>query len=558
MTLSLTFGCSAVPQKTALRPGQVQEVSPPRQEAPLLKAELENRFLEGLSSPESARLMERAHPSRPPSVEIDLRVAQEMEELERRTTLPITFNAQVRRWIDIFQTRYHERFRLWLSRSGRYIPMMRQILREHGLPDDLVYLAMIESGFSCHARSRAAAVGPWQFIAGTGRHYGLKINSWVDERKDPVKSTKAAARYLRDLYEEFGAWYLACAGYNAGEGKIRRALRYHKADNFWDIAHPAKRRSYIKRETRNYIPKMIAAAIIAKDPASYGFKRVEYQAPLAYETARVTIPVDLRLVARELKVSYRSLKDLNPELKLPSTPQNGQPYDLRLPKGSSLDFLNRQVAFKAKPIRTFITHRLRPGENPSTVAKKYRISVGNLLAHNKIRDPRRLKVGQKLRIPVRTYAYADIDPRTGRKKTASAKAGRSKTGKGSLRSQRSRSRTHVVRSGESAWSISRRYRVTLKAVQRANNIHGRSKLRVGQVLIIPGPAKSPSPRAGARPPARKEPQSLVHVVKSGESVWIISRKYQIDHKKLMAWNNITNHRRLKIGQKLTVYLDEAS
>ena len=362
--------------------------SGPELQAPELKQELERRLLSAAASKETREILDRLAPARPDAKEIEQRVAEELAGLEKKTQLPITINDDVRRWIDIFQTRYHKKFNIWMGRSGRYIPMMKEILVKYDLPEDLVYLAMIESGFSCQARSHAQAVGPWQFIRSTGRRYGLKVDGWVDERKDPIKATHAAARYLMDLYQEFGTWYLACAGYNAGEGKIRKALKYHNADNFWDIANPTtRRRSYIKSETRNYIPKMIAAAIIAKDPARYGFFGVEYDAPLAYETTMVKIPVDLKLVAKEIGVPYQTLKNLNPELHYPTTPQNGKPYELRIPVGGSRVFTANIARFRAKPIQTFVAHRLRPGENPGTVARKYGVSVQRLMAYNNIKNP---------------------------------------------------------------------------------------------------------------------------------------------------------------------------
>ena len=525
-----------------------------------LKSEIESRLLTATSSPESRLLLEKATPARPPAREIEEQVAQELAGLEQKAKLPITINDDVRRWIDIFQTRYHKKFALWLGRSGRYIPMMREVLAHYGLPEDLVYLAMIESGFSCQARSRAQAVGPWQFIRSTGQRYGLKIDSWVDERRDPIKASHAASRYLMDLYQEFGTWYLACAGYNAGEGKIRKALKYHNADNFWDIANPTtKRRSYIKPETRNYVPKMIAAAIIAKDPARYGFQGIEYEKPLAFDTTRVKIPVDLKLVAREMGVSYTTLRDLNPELHYPTTPQNGKPYELRLPVGGSRIFVTNIARFKAKPIQTFLAHKLRPGENPGSVARKYGISVNQLMSYNKITNPRKLRAGRVLKIPVRGYAQAGIK--------ASEEVQEAKKSAPRVSTERAvAGRSHRVRAGENLWSISRKYNVDLKRLMAYNSMGSRSRLKVGQVLDIP--SSSNSGRADKVVSSRTSETrskssrsagstSLVHVVKSGENLWGISRKYNISQKKLMVWNNITNHRQLQIGQRLVVYLDQS-
>ena len=207
---------------------------------------------------------------------------------------------------------------MWMGRSTRYMSMMKKILREHNLPEDLIYLAMIESGFSTKAYSRAHAAGPWQFIRETGARYGLLVNAWVDERKDPIKSTRAAAQHLSDLFNRFGSWYLAAAGYNAGEGKISRALAMYNASNFWEIT--AEHCHYIKEETKQYVPKMIAAALIAKEPGKYGFANIYYQDPLSFDEAAVPGNVELKDVAAACGVGVETIVDLNPELKRWVTP----------------------------------------------------------------------------------------------------------------------------------------------------------------------------------------------------------------------------------------------
>ena len=182
--------------------------------------------------------------------------------------IPLALNSKVEYFLYYFQSSGKQSFSRWLSRSSRYLPMMKEILKREGMPEDLVYVAMIESGFQMHARSWANAVGPWQFVSDTGRRYSLRIDQWVDERKDPVKATTAAALYLKELYGMFnGDWYLAAAGYNAGENKILRAISMYNTSDFWEIS----RGSYLKRETKEYVPKLLAAAIIAKDPARFGF-----------------------------------------------------------------------------------------------------------------------------------------------------------------------------------------------------------------------------------------------------------------------------------------------
>ena len=342
-------------------------------------------------------------PLKPSQEEISAKVAQELRDLGEKEMvtekklpaaqpdepetvtydIPIVINSRVEYFIDYFQTRVPKRFRIWLSRSGRYLPMMRGILRQHGMPEDLVYLALIESGFSCQAYSRAHAVGPWQFIRGTGKRYGLTINYWVDERRDPVKATHAAARYLKDLHQEFGSWYLAAAAYNAGEGKIRRALKRYKADNFWSISQG--RRYYLKRETRQYVPKMIAAALIAKEPDKYGFSDINYEKPLAYDVVKVHPGTSLGVAAKLAGIKSKELNDLNPELRRWAVPPTGGMYELRIPRGEKASF---EVAYAKLPVRQrkarvgAITVRVHRGDTLGRIAKTHGVSLRDLMAMN--------------------------------------------------------------------------------------------------------------------------------------------------------------------------------
>ncbi len=239
--------------------------------------------------------------------------------------IPVVLNGPVQSYLRHFA--HSQNFRIQLSRSGRYVPMMRRILQEQGLPQDLVWLALVESGFSPWARSPAEAVGPWQFIEGTARRYGLKVNKWVDERRDPEKSTRAAARYLKDLYRQFGCWYLAAAGYNAGEHRVEGAVGRNGEPNFWALAQ----KGLLPRETCNYVPQFIAAALIARNPGKYGFTEVAYQRPWAFERVKVPGGTDLRWFAQSLDLDYEALKELNPELKLRQAPGDVAEYILKVP-----------------------------------------------------------------------------------------------------------------------------------------------------------------------------------------------------------------------------------
>ena len=262
-------------------------------------------------------------------------IDEEAEEVETTYDVPIIINKSVEGHIEYFQAVVmKDRFALWLSRSQRYLPIMREIFKQRGLPEDLVFVALIESGFNPYAYSRSRATGPWQFIKGTAKKYGLKIDNWVDERRDPIKSTGAAASYLKDLYQLFGSWPLALASYNAGEGRIQRALVKTKGEDFWDLNNSR----YLKRETRDYVPKFMAATIIAKNPLRYGFS-LEYDKPLQYDESTVEGSVDLHVIAEAAGISLADLKALNPELKREITPPTSPEYLIKLPKRNQRDFL---------------------------------------------------------------------------------------------------------------------------------------------------------------------------------------------------------------------------
>lgn len=315
---------------------------------------------------------------------------------EPRFDIPIVVNGQVEHCIVLFQTRIREKFVTWLSRSGKYSPFMRNLLREQGLPEDLVYMALIESGFDPYAYSRSKAVGPWQFIDRTGKRYGLKVNWWVDERRDPEKSTIAAAKYLKDLYEMFACWYLAAAGYNAGEYKIIRAMKRYRTEDFWTLT----KHQYLKRETKNYVPLMIAAAIVAKDPEKYGFAGIEYEEPLRYEKVKVRELTDLSHIAKACEISVEEIKDLNPELRRGVTPPNEPEYEIKIPFDKASLFAKNFEAMQPFEKFPFRTHTVKKGETLRGIAKLYRVDLEPLLEINYLNKTSALTKGTDLLIPI--------------------------------------------------------------------------------------------------------------------------------------------------------------
>jgi membrane-bound lytic murein transglycosylase D len=323
-------------------------------------------------------------------------LAGEQLKKEPDFDIPIVINEKVEQFIHYFQTIRRDRFVTWLARSGRYIPVMKKLLKEHGLPEDLVYMAFIESGFDPYAYSRSKAVGPWQFISLTGKRYGLRVNWWVDERRDPEKSTIAAAKYLKDLYETFACWYLAAAGYNAGKYKIVRAMKRYRTEDFWKLTEVR----YLKRETKNYVPLMIAAALVAKEPEKYGFADVEYQEPLRYEKVKVPELTSLSLVAKACGTSLEEIKDLNPELRRGVTPPNETDYEIKIPSSMKGLFLVTFEILQPFEKFEFKTHLVKEGETLRGIAKRYRVNLDPLLEINHLTKTSRISKGTILSIPL--------------------------------------------------------------------------------------------------------------------------------------------------------------
>jgi membrane-bound lytic murein transglycosylase D len=245
--------------------------------------------------------------------------------------LPVTYNYQVSFWVNHFQTHGQKWFREWLSKASRYLPFIQDELKKANLPSDLAYMVMIESGFSAHARSTAEAVGPWQFIEATGSRYGLGKNWWLDERKDIRKATLAAIRYIKDLHKEFKSWYLVAAAYNMGENGLRRMIKKHKTRDYWMLV----KKNAISKETREYVPKILAAMLISKAPSLYGFRDLERFEPLKYDVIAAPGGTDLDRLADNLGVTRKSLRDINAELLLGYVPKAINKHYIRVPFGSS-------------------------------------------------------------------------------------------------------------------------------------------------------------------------------------------------------------------------------
>lgn len=307
--------------------------------------------------------------------------------------IPIERNEAVESWLRYYQGRGRESFEITLERAGRYERVMREIFREKGLPEDLIYLSLIESGFQPTAYSRARAAGLWQFVPGTARTYGLEMSEWVDERLDPIAATHAAAEYLEDLQREFRDWYLTVAAYNAGPGRLHRAMRRAGSRDFWTLAE----RRVLRWETRNYVPKLIAAALIAKQPEEYGLRhRPE---PIAtFDVGYVPDATSLDVVAEAAEVPFEEILALNPHLVRGVTPP-GRRFPVRLPAGRPRLFTQNYERVPVSERVSSVVHVVRRGENLERIARTYGSRPSAIREANEGLEPRRLRVGQRLIVP---------------------------------------------------------------------------------------------------------------------------------------------------------------
>ena len=374
--------------------------------------------------------------------------------------IPMVLNDSVENHLEYFKTRGHEVFQRWLDRSARYIPVMKDIFREKNLPEDLVYVAMIESGFNPYAVSWAKAVGPWQFMPATGKLYGLRIDWWVDERKDPIKSTQAAAEHLKDLHNLFGSWPLALASYNAGAGKVQRAVLRTRSEDFWDL----KASRYIRKETKNYVPKYMAATIIAKNPLAYGFTVSSFD-PFKYDETVIEDSTDLRLIAKCANCTYEEIKELNPELRRWITPPQADRYTLRLPSGRKETFLANYAAIPPEQKIKWERHEVKRGETLAALAKEYNTSPEAICDINGLKK-KRITPGKHILIP------RDINAK-------SQELGFLTPGQ----SMRQQQILYRVRSGETLSRIAKKHNVTVADIREWNKGIG-STVRAGQKIKL--------------------------------------------------------------------------
>jgi len=433
--------------------------------------------------------------------------------------IPLVMNKHVQLEINHF-TKYGEKnfFIEAYKRSGKYRPYIVSELKAAGMPVELSWLPLIESGFKVNALSRARALGPWQFIPSTGYKFGLKRDKYIDERIDPIKSTKAAIEYLKELHQIFGDWSTVLAAYNCGEGRVLRVIRSQNInylDNFWDLYER------LPRETARYVPRFIAALFIINDPEKYGLNAITVDEPLEYENVTVSKQIHLKNIAKEIGVPEKTLRELNPELRYRILPQDE--YPLRVPPGKSEVLLANldNIPVTHPPQPAYVYHRIRSGESLSTIARRYRSSVRKIMRANNLHRSSYIVAGKKLKIPLRgTMPYR---PKIDHTKDFTLPS------------------IHVVKRGDSLWNIAKRYDTTTKKIQSLNDLQT-TQLHIGQVLKMPG-YKDEKIEVG---------DLKVYQVKRGDSPFDIAQLHNMPLKRFLRINLLTPNSTIYPGQKLFI------
>jgi membrane-bound lytic murein transglycosylase D len=426
--------------------------------------------------------------------------------------IPVEVNEYVEREIRLFQGAERSFFLESYRRSGAYRPMVVEMLRDAGLPEELSWLPLVESGYKARALSRARALGMWQFISSTGYRFGLNRSQWIDDRMDPEKSTRAAIAYLTELHGLFGDWMLALAGYNCGEHRVMSVIERQPndyLDHFWDVFEQ------LPRETARYVPRFLATLVIVQNPAEYGFELPEPLPPAAFERVPIARHAKLEDLEQLLELQGGTLVSLNPELRRGITP--GEVYELKVPVAVAPTFSTKLASLPTyvPPETTYVVHRVRRGETLSAIAVRYRSSVSAIVNANNLRSRNRIQIGQRLKVPSR----------------GAASASSTKVASGSPSSI-----THRVRRGESLWKLASRYGTTVDRIKRDNGLRG-DRLYVGQNLRI-----NTGTSGGSR----------TYAVRKGDTVGKIARAHRVSLNAVLRANGLTRSSTIYPGQVLVI------
>jgi membrane-bound lytic murein transglycosylase D len=506
------------------------------------------------------RLFEEIESAKP-TVETIAVPAPEPPKLLPSTTIPLTYNEFVQKNIDFFANRPVGRkfMRVSLERTGRWFDMIRRIANEENMPPEIAHLAIVESGLSPNALSRVGAMGMWQFMQPTGEEYDLDVTYWVDERRDPEKATRAAMRFLKDLYGDLGDWHLALAAYNCGAGGVRRAIRKSGLDkpDFWQV------RPFLPRETQQYVPRFIATSLIAANRDQYGFgdDSIKLHAPHEYEMVTVTEAVQFSALAQCAGMSIDSLRELNPELVRKATPPSAT-YNLKVRKGAAEEFRKRYAALTDDEKRPFITHKVGRGETLASIARRYGVSGAELAELNSLSGYKaKLRRGSVLRIPStsatrqaaeQAAAAEAVQAPTPTKPTAVAAVTATPSEPTPAASASGTTRTqHVVRSGESLTSLARRYLVNLTDLRAWNGLTaGNDNIRIGDTLVV---------AISATPAAREQKveqlsvtRTVEHRVRKGETLQLLASRYETTVDRIRTLNRMKRNSALQLGSTVTI------